>query len=305
MDKIREHFQQTAGGSDNKYWKLKPGDRGKNSKAIIRVLPPWNKKGFFYHTGALHYGFSSGGRGRAISCPEASEIPRGKCLVCEFIASMKESGEDYEKLINRLRANRTYWVNIIVRGEEDEGIRIFGSNKKFIETILDADENPDLGDVTHPTRGRDIVMIRKGSGMATRYSYTVRTKRSPVEFDEEKLYHLDKDIQEWFAPEQVAKLLKDNFGEEIRDLGLKFKTKSKAEVENGEVEESEDEEEEEKPKKKVKLKVVKGKKKKRVVEEEDEDEVEDENESEEAEDEDTEEDDTDEEDNEDDEDDEE
>src|SRR3990172_8173408 len=173
LDKIREHFQQTSGGSgEDKWWNIKPGERGKNSKAIIRVLPPWGKsaEGFFYYTAALHYGFSIGGRNRALGCPES--VGKGKCPVCLFISRLRD-GTNNDKLILRIRQSRRYWVNMIDRAEPNE-IRIFGSNKKFVEAILDASEDPDIGDITDPKTGRDIIIIRKGSGFQTRYSYRIR-----------------------------------------------------------------------------------------------------------------------------------
>lgn len=263
MAKIRKHFQETGGGGDDRWFSIKAPERGQDAKATIRVLPPWGKsaEGFFYYTVGQHFGFSVGGRNRAISCPES--INKGKCPVCLFISRLKNSDNpDHIKLADRIRANRRYFVNVIDREEPDK-VKIYGTNKKFVETILDNSDDPDIGDMTDPQSGRDITVIRKGSGLRTRYTYRVRTKESSVDFDPKELYQLDKEVDEWLSYDAMVEYIKANFAEELREVGLKFKkskTNSKAVIDD-------DDEEEDKPKKKSK--------KKRVVEDEDEDEDED------------------------------
>lgn len=227
MAKIRESFNQTAGSSDNRWLKIAEPTRGESyTRTRLRILPPWNKTtadGFFYFTAALHYGFSIGGRNRAITCPEASG--KGKCPVCEFISRLKRSdSEDHAKLALRIRQNRRYWVNCIDRAHEDEGIKIYGGNKKFIEHILDSSEN--AGDITDINRGRDIFIKRTGKGFNTRYSYSTDLKRSSVDVDLKDLHQLDKDVVEWMTLEQMVQALQENFKEELVEVGMSFKKKS-------------------------------------------------------------------------------
>jgi hypothetical protein len=168
---------------------------------------------------------------------------------------MKASGGDYDKLLKDFGTSvypqLRYFVNVIDR-EEPATIKIFGTNKKFIEALLDASDDPDIGDVTDPQSGHDVVITRTGAGNRTRYKQRIRTKSSPVEFDMKALYQLDKEIDEWINYEEMVKLLKENYGTELREVGLKF---AKKKVKN-------DEEDDSRP-------VKKNKKKKRVVEEDD------------------------------------
>jgi hypothetical protein len=228
------------------------------------VLPPWGKSadGFFYYTVGQHFGFSIGGRNKAISCPES--VGKGKCPVCVFISRLKNSeNPDYTKLADRIRANRRYFVNVIDREESDK-VKIYGTNKKFVEAILDASDDPDVGDMTDPQSGRDITIVRRGSGLRTRYSYRIRTKESSVDFDTKDLYQLDKEVDEWLSYDAMVDYLKSNFTEELKDVGLKFKKdKSKSSDDD---EDSDEDEEEVKPKK-----TIKKKKKVEIEEEEDED----------------------------------
>lgn len=269
MAKIRKHFQETGGSSDARWFSIKAPERGQDAKATIRVLPPWGKSadGFFYYTVGQHFGFSIGGRNRSISCPES--IGKGKCPVCVFQSRLKNSeNPDHTKLADRIRPNRRYFVNVIDREDTEAQVRMYGTNKKFVETILDSSDDPDIGDMTDPRRGRDITIIRKGSGLRTRYSYRVRTKRSPVEFEIKDLYQLDKEVDEWLSYDAMVECIKSNFAEELKELGLKFgKAKKSEPIEDDDNEEEEDE----KPKKKLKL----VKKKKKVVEPEEDEEEDD------------------------------
>lgn len=272
MAKIRKHFQESGGGGDDRWFSIKAPERGQEAKSTVRVLPPWGKsaEGFFYYTVGQHFGFSIGGRNRSISCPES--INKGKCPVCMFISRLKNSeNSDHTKLADRIRANRRYFVNLIDREEPDK-VKIYGTNKKFVEAILDSSDDPDIGDMTDPQTGRDITIIRKGSGMRTRYSYRVRTKESSVDFDTKDLYQLDKEVDEWLSYDAMVEYLMNNFTEELREVGLKFKKSSK-QSSNVEIDDDDSEEEEIKPKKN-KLKLVK--KKKAVVEEEEDDDIDEE-----------------------------
>lgn len=248
MAKIRKHFQETGGGGDDRWFNIKAPERGQDAKATIRVLPPWGKSadGFFYYTVGQHFGFSIGGRNRAISCPES--VGRGKCPVCMLISRLKNSEDaDNIKLADRIRANRRYFVNVIDREEPDK-VKIYGTNKKFVEAVLDASDDPDVGDMTDPKTGRDITIVRRGSGLRTRYSYRIRTKESSVDFDTKDLYQLDKEVPEWLSYAAMVEYIKSNFGEELKSVGLKFgKNKSSK---NDDVDDDEDEDDEKPARKK-------------------------------------------------------
>jgi hypothetical protein len=275
MAKIRKHFQESGGGGDDRWFNIKAPERGQDAKATIRVLPPWGKSadGFFYYTVGQHFGFSIGGRNRAISCPES--IGKGKCPVCVFISRLKNSDNpDHTKLADRIRANRRYFVNVIDREEPDK-VKIYGTNKKFVEAILDASDDPDVGDMTDPQSGRDITIVRRGSGLRTRYSYRIRTKESSVDFDAKDLYQLDKEVDEWLSYDAMVEYLQNNFNEELREVGLKFK-KSKSKPATSD---DDEDEEDDKP-------VKKGKKmnKKPVdTEDDDDDDVDDDDENDDVE----------------------
>lgn len=261
--KIRAEFQRVSGGKDEKWYTVKEPSRGQPSKTIIRVLPPWGKaaEGFFYYTASLHYNFNIGGRKGTIACPES--VGKGKCPVCEFVAALKNSDdpEQYEKLLKgfgtSIYPQRQFWCNIIDRDEPGK-IRIFRTNKKFIEEMLEACDDEEIGDITDLLTGHDVTIIRTGVKQKTRYKYRVRTKSSSVKYKLSELYKLDKECVDWMDYENMLKYLLANYEDEIREVGFEIEGMDK-------------------PKKKIKIKL---KSKKRRVDPDEEDVDDDDNEEE-------------------------
>jgi len=248
LKKIREEFNKSGGGGENKYFKVpEPGRGEKESRTLIRILPPWNDTsadGFFYYTGGLHYGFSIGGRNRAIPCPEIGD--KGyPCPICKFNNALKKSDDDsFSAISDKIYAKRMYWMNVFDRSDPDATPKIMAGNKKMIDWVLDQEET--WGDMTDLEKGRDITIVRTGKGMKTRYKYLVAKKSSVVEVNAEDLYQLDTEVLEWMSYEDMVKYLLANYGDECSELGLKFKSaKAKPVKKKKVVKEEEDDEEEE------------------------------------------------------------
>jgi hypothetical protein len=53
---------------------------------------------------------------------------------------------------------RTY-APVIVRGEEDKGVQIWGFGKTVYQTLMGLMLDEDYGDITDPTEGRDIKVL--------------------------------------------------------------------------------------------------------------------------------------------------
>ena len=59
---------------------------------------------------------------------------------------------------------RTF-VPVVVRGEEGEGVRFWGFGKTVYQEILGYIGDPDYGDITDPTSGRDLTIEYKSEEM--------------------------------------------------------------------------------------------------------------------------------------------
>lgn len=163
---------------------------------IIRLLPRVSKGDKFYSVTRLHTLINPSVRdssGKPVSksyhCPnQPEEQPNGKvywkgnCVVCRYYhdlwkQSLELSGKAQEDMQNKARAlkpQERYYMNAIEREEDKEGNvvanvgpRIYSCPKTVFEKIYRAmagdkltGEKP-LGDVTHPTKGRDFRIVKK------------------------------------------------------------------------------------------------------------------------------------------------
>jgi len=81
---------------------------------------------------------------------------------------------------------RTF-VPVVVRGEEGEGVRFWGFGKTVYQEILGYIADPDYGDITDPTGGRDLTIEYKSAEEAgTSYpTTTIRVKPSETAVSED------------------------------------------------------------------------------------------------------------------------
>ena len=77
--------------------------------------------------------------------------------VQELIAKLREEGskESYE-LAKKLYPNMRCYAAVVVRGEEDQGVRIWSFGKTVYQKLLGIMLDEDYGDITDPKSGRDI-----------------------------------------------------------------------------------------------------------------------------------------------------
>mgnify|MGYP003147089055 CR=1 FL=1 len=78
----------------------------------------------------------------------------------ELIQSLRDeaSKESYE-LAKKLYPKMRCYAPVIVRGEEDKGVQIWGFGKMVYQSLLNIMLDEDYGDITDPTEGRDVKVI--------------------------------------------------------------------------------------------------------------------------------------------------
>jgi hypothetical protein len=81
---------------------------------------------------------------------------------------------------------RTY-VPVIVRGEEDKGVRFYSFGKTVYQDLLSYISDPDYGDITDPKTGRDVVVEyipkEKSDTSFAKTSVKVKPNQSPISSD--------------------------------------------------------------------------------------------------------------------------
>jgi hypothetical protein len=113
----------------------------------------------------------------------------------------KEDWKAAKKMEPKLRT----FVPVLVRGEEGEGVRLWGFGKTVYQEILGYIADPDYGDITDAVTGRDIVVeIVSAEDSGTSYPVTtirVKPKETPLaetKEDVEKFLNNQMEITELY-----------------------------------------------------------------------------------------------------------
>jgi len=132
------------GGQRNTFWRPQDGDQ------TIRIVTPEDGdpfKDYFFH---YNVGNNSG-----FLCPKRNY--GDDCAVCNFVRALYDEGtEESVKMAKSLTARQRFFSPVVVRGEEKEGVRIWGYGKTAYETLLNLVLNPDYGDITDVDEGTDL-----------------------------------------------------------------------------------------------------------------------------------------------------
>ena len=182
---------QTTNNRTSSLWKPQPG------KTQIRIVPyAFNKDNPFIEL-FFHYNLNNRSYLSPISFGRPDPIE-------EFAQKLKASGnkEDYQ-LSKKLEAKMRTFAPVIVRGEENEGVRFWGFGKTVYQELLSIIADPDYGDITDAVNGRDVV-VEFISAEETGASYPttkirVKPNQTPVSDDPtilEKVKSSQKDIRD-------------------------------------------------------------------------------------------------------------
>lgn len=151
-------------------------------KSQVRILPSAYDKANPFKELYFHYGI--GNKNTMISLSNFGE----KDPIVEFAQGLLKSSikEDWQ-LGKKLQPKMRVYVPVIVRGEEDKGVVLWGFGKQVYMDLLALVEDEDVGDFTDPINGRDITIDVQGKE-TTGLSYNtssvrVKTKITPASAD--------------------------------------------------------------------------------------------------------------------------
>jgi len=229
MKKMREKLTTLQSKGDRKsdlFWRPSDGEQ------TIRIVPtpdgdPFKEFWFHYDVGN-NPGFLSPKRNFGEDDPLDS-----------FVRQLwKEGSEDSIKMAKKLSARQRFFSPVIVRGEEDKGVRIWGYGKMAYQELLNLVLNPDYGDITDTDEGTDLVLTygKPPGAQFPQTNLTPRRKASPMMPSEEKIGQMLNSIPDYSTlferktPEQVQSML-DEFllgeddAEETSHESKKYKSK--------------------------------------------------------------------------------
>ena len=159
-------------------WKPTPG------KHQVRIVPyKFNKDNPFIEL-YFHYNINN----KTYLSPQSFGRPDP---IVEFADKLKRMGDkDDWKAAKAMEPKLRTFVPVVVRGEEGEGVRFWGFGKTVYQEILGYIADPDYGDITDPTSGRDLTIEYKSAEEAgTTYPTTtirVKPKESALSDDDTK-----------------------------------------------------------------------------------------------------------------------
>jgi hypothetical protein len=123
----------------------------------IRIVPTNDgdplKEMFFHYNVGNHRG--------GVLCPKRNFGE--ECPICEFASSLWREGvdnndEESKKLAKSLFVRTRYFSPVVIRGREDEGIKVYGYGKTAYELLLGYILDPEYGDITDADEGTDITL---------------------------------------------------------------------------------------------------------------------------------------------------
>ena len=132
----------------------------------------------------------------------------------EFSQKLKSSGnkEDY-RLARKIEAKMRTFAPVIIRGEENQGVKFWGFGKTVYQELLSIIADPDYGDITDQMNGRDITVEFKTAEEigASFPKTTIRVKPNQTQITEdatllENLMDNQKDITEIYQEQSYDEL---------------------------------------------------------------------------------------------------
>jgi hypothetical protein len=109
----------------------------------------------------VHFHYNVGDHRGGIVCPKRNFSER--CPICDFASTLWKEGvatndEESKKLAKSLFVRQRYFSPVLVRGREDEGIKVYGYGKKAYELLLGYILDPEYGDITDSLEGTDLTL---------------------------------------------------------------------------------------------------------------------------------------------------
>jgi hypothetical protein len=177
--KNRLNQLQTTTSTKKSFWKPEPG------KTQIRIVPyKFNKDNPFQEL-FFHYQFEN----KTMVSPVTYGRPDP---INEFSTKLKSTGVKDDWIQGkRLEPKMRTYAPVVVRGQENEGVKFWGFGKTVYQELLSIIADPDYGDITDAINGRDITVEKMTPAEAgNQYGKTtirVKPNMTPLTEDKEQL----------------------------------------------------------------------------------------------------------------------
>jgi len=151
LDSLNKQSNNSGGGNKNLFWKPSVG------KQLIRVVPfkynkanPFSEMMFYYGIGSKRVMASPANWGE-------------KDPIMEFAKQLRGTNDKENwRLAKKLDAKVRIFAPIVVRGQEDEGVKLWQFGKEVYQEFLNMAADEEIGDFTDIAQGRDIKLTTVG-----------------------------------------------------------------------------------------------------------------------------------------------
>ena len=141
---------ESTSSTTKSFWKPQPG------KQVVRIVPYKHNKDNPFIELFFHYSL---GDNKTYLSPVSFGRPDP---VQEFADKLKSTGNKDEWIQGkRLEPKMRTFAPVIVRGQENEGVKFWGFGKTVYQELLSVIADPDYGDITDSMAGRDIMIERQ------------------------------------------------------------------------------------------------------------------------------------------------
>jgi hypothetical protein len=169
MKKMKAKYtalQNRGRGGDKKSMWFRPQD----GEQVIRIVPTADGDPFkeFW----LHYGVGKNPAFLSLKRNYGQDDP-----IDNFVRALYNEGDEESiKMAKSLSAKQRFFSPVLVRGEEDKGVRIWGYGKQVYEQLLNLVLNPEYGDITDVETGTDLT-LQYGKPAGAQFPQTNLTPR--------------------------------------------------------------------------------------------------------------------------------
>tara|TARA_R110001632_G_scaffold5927_1_gene24022 strand:+ start:452 stop:1282 length:831 start_codon:yes stop_codon:yes gene_type:complete len=213
LNDFQSQANNQGGQKTNLFWKPSIG------KQLIRVVPSKYNKDFPFTEMKFYYGIGSK---RVMASPSnwGEKDP-----IEEFTKKLRSTNDKENwRLAKKLDAKVRTFAPIVVRGQEDEGVKLWQFGKEVYQEFLNMAADDEIGDFTDIAQGRDIKLSTVGpESTGTPYNKTsigpslkttqladtedaikqlLENQADPMKVFKPLSYEdMKASLQEWLAPE--------------------------------------------------------------------------------------------------------
>lgn len=151
---------------------------------LLRLLPPMGDMDLPWVEHHIHYAdgrygsqrfFQKAGEDFGFGLTCLAQHTGEPCPACELQEWAEQN--DQGELAEQLRCNVRFYCNVVFR--EDGKIYSWGAPSGVITQVVAFLNNPKIGDFTHPTTGRDLI-VQKQTANRGRFNVQYDPDRSPI-----------------------------------------------------------------------------------------------------------------------------